>query len=143
MPCLSGFLENPSMNKACTTDQTKDKAVVCTCNDDRNLEWSSLSKSWIDWMEWTELQVLMAVLECVKRHPQILRIFKSLPFQCQQDIIPTDHGAVGVRNERQAWSWKLLVETESINSVGKILMPVEWSLFRLCFQLSLVLSNFI
>ena len=57
-------------------------------------------------MEWTELQVLMVVLECVKRHPQILRIFKSLPFQCQQDIIPTDSGAVGVKNERQAWSWK-------------------------------------
>ena len=29
-------------------------------------------------MEWTELQVLMAVLECVKRHPKILKVFKKL-----------------------------------------------------------------
>ena len=94
-------------------------------------------------MERTELQALMVVLECVKRHPQILRIFKSLLLQCQQDIIPTDPGAVGVRNERQAWSWKLLVETESINSVGKILMRLERFGSRHLGEIHLVKSHLV
>ena len=82
-----------------STDQINDKAVACTCNDDSNLEWSLLSKSWIEWMEWTEHQVLMVVLECVKRHPKILKTFEKLAFSINKNNVlrtenwPTLYGA--------------------------------------------------
>ena len=87
MAYFSGFLEIPSISETCITDQIDDKAVACTCNDDSNLEWSLLSKSWIEWMEWTVHQVLMVGLECVKRHPKILKTFEKLAFSVNKNSL--------------------------------------------------------
>ena len=87
MAYFSGFLETPSISETCITDQIDDKAVAYTCNDDSNLEWYLLSKSWIEWMEWTVHQVLMVVLECVKRHPKILKTFEKLAFSVNKNSL--------------------------------------------------------
>ena len=38
-------------------------------------------------MEWTEHQVLMVVLECVKRHPKILKTFEKLAFSINKNNV--------------------------------------------------------